>query len=188
VAANLTPSGSSVQPACQTDSNTGLVDCGNWGVSASWTVPSDAVSGVYIAHLVRDDGTHAGADSQIMFVVRDDTSHADLVVSTSDATWQAYNAYGGNSLYTCTTHCPSGNPQGYKAAYAVSYNRPFDGTITTDAGFSNFYYSEYQMVRFLEENGYDASYVAQADVDRDGASLLNHKVYSITFLISFFFW
>ena len=33
------------QPACMTDSSTGLIDCGNWGVSASWTVPSNAVSG-----------------------------------------------------------------------------------------------------------------------------------------------
>ena len=48
-------------------------------------------------------------------------------LQTSDATWEAYNAYGGNSLYTCTVACPPGNPQAYKGAYAVSYNRPFDG-------------------------------------------------------------
>ena len=29
------------QPACLTDSSTGLIDCGNWGLSASWTVPSN---------------------------------------------------------------------------------------------------------------------------------------------------
>ena len=33
------------QPACLTAQATGLVDCGNWGVSATWTVPADAVSG-----------------------------------------------------------------------------------------------------------------------------------------------
>ena len=33
-----------------------------------------------------------------------------MLVQTSDATWQAYNAYGGNSLYTCTVACPPGNP------------------------------------------------------------------------------
>src|SRR6202012_4672402 len=103
------------QPACLTSSSTGLIDCGNWGVSASWTVPSDAVSGVYIAHLVRDD---TGASSQIEFVVRNDASHSDLLVQTSDATWQAYNAYGGNSLYWCSASCPPGNPGGYKGAYA----------------------------------------------------------------------
>src|SRR5258708_6383408 len=40
------------QPACLDDTApTGLIDCGNWAVSASWTVPSNAVSGLYIAHL-----------------------------------------------------------------------------------------------------------------------------------------
>ena len=54
---------------------TGLIDCGNWGVSASWTVPPTPVSGVYIAHLVRDD---TGGGSQILFVVRNDSSHSDI--------------------------------------------------------------------------------------------------------------
>ena len=44
------------QPACDKDTQpTGLIDCGNWAVSASWTVPATAVSGLYIAHLVRND-------------------------------------------------------------------------------------------------------------------------------------
>ena len=46
------------QPACLNDPATGLIDCGNWSVSASWVVPSTAVSGVYIARLVREDGTN----------------------------------------------------------------------------------------------------------------------------------
>lgn len=43
------------QPECRIHNQTRLVDCGGWTVSASWTVPSDAVSGVYIARLVRED-------------------------------------------------------------------------------------------------------------------------------------
>ena len=31
-------------------------DCGTWAVSASWAIPEDAVSGVYVARLVREDG------------------------------------------------------------------------------------------------------------------------------------
>ena len=69
------------QPACTNDSApTGLIDCGNWAVSASWTVPSDAVSGLYLAHLVRDDPGHAGLDSLIPFVVRNDASHSRHLV------------------------------------------------------------------------------------------------------------
>src|SRR3954454_489926 len=121
VAPGLLPSAAlpQTQPACQTSSSTGLVDCGNWGVSASWTVPADAVSGVYIAHLVRDD---TGGESQIPFVVRGDAGHSDMVVQTSDESWAAYNAYGGNNLYSCTVACPTAKPdESYSAAYAVSY-------------------------------------------------------------------
>ena len=111
------------QPACQNDSApTGLIDCGNWAVSASWTVPSDAVSGLYLAHLVRND---TGGESLIPFVVRDDASHSDILFQTADETWQAYNSQGGNSLYSCTINCPPGNPQAYKGAAMVSYNRPW---------------------------------------------------------------
>ena len=42
---------------------------------------------------------HPGA-SHMVFIVRDDASHSDLLFQTSDTTWQAYNSYGGNSLYT----------------------------------------------------------------------------------------
>lgn len=49
------------QPDCDFDGvnmalgqhNTGLVDCHNWDVSAQWTVPQDAVSGIYFAKFVR---------------------------------------------------------------------------------------------------------------------------------------
>jgi Domain of unknown function (DUF4082)/Concanavalin A-like lectin/glucanases superfamily/Fibronectin type III domain/Bacterial Ig domain/Viral BACON domain len=162
------------QPSCLTTASTGLIDCGNWAVSASWTVPSDSVSGVYIARLVRDDN---GGASQIPFVVRDDAAASDMLVRTSDSTWQAYNKYGGNSLYSCTDPlCPPGNPYAYKGAFSVSYNRPFDGTITQDTGRSYLFYAEYQMIRFIERNGYDASYTTQIDAASRPATLLNHKV------------
>ena len=66
------------QPNCLTNQTTGLVDCGNWAVSASWAVPTDAVSGIYLGKLVREDGT-SGAN-HIAFIVRDDDGHSDLSV------------------------------------------------------------------------------------------------------------
>src|SRR5688572_22888363 len=44
------------QPNCLTDPSTGLIDCGNWAVSASWAIPADAISGIYFAKLIREDG------------------------------------------------------------------------------------------------------------------------------------
>ena len=63
------------QPKCKNDSApTGLVHCGNWAVSASWPVPPDAVPGLYLAHLKRNDKTK-GNGSLIPFVVRNPASH-----------------------------------------------------------------------------------------------------------------
>ena len=121
-ASNITPSVSlpQSQPACDVNPGggqaTGLVDCGNWATSAYWQVPSYAVSGLYVALLIRND---TGGVSEVPFVVRDDGSTADIVYQTADATWQAYNAYnppgvsnpngtgidGGNSLYQCYIAC-----------------------------------------------------------------------------------
>jgi hypothetical protein len=177
VAANVLPSATlpQNQPACSTFSDTGLIDCGNWGVSATWQVPATAVSGVYLARLVRDDTT--GAASVIPFVVRDDAAHSDVLFQTSDTTWQAYNSYGGNSLYTCTVACPTGTPLAYKAAYKVSYNRPFN-SAADDQGRSWLMYAEYPMIRFMEANGYDVSYMSGLDVATKAPLLLNHKVFT----------
>ena len=97
------------QPACLSDTQpTGLVDCGNWAVSASWAVPPTAVSGLYLAHLVRND---TGGSSLIPFVVRNDASHSDILFQTDDETWEAYNTWPGttgNDLYQCNDNCPPG--------------------------------------------------------------------------------
>ncbi len=120
-------------------------------MSASWSVPGDAVSGIYVAKLVREDAGHVGETSHVVFVVRDDTGGSKILFQTSDTTWQAYNQYGGNSLYVGG---PGTNPG---RAYKVSYNRPFTtrGTGAEDSVFN----AEYPMVRWLERNGYDVSYI-----------------------------
>src|SRR5215469_2087859 len=166
------------QPACKNDTApTGLIDCGNWAVSASWTVPSNAVSGLYLAHLKRDD-TSTGNGSLIPFVVRNDSSHSDILFQTDDETWQAYNSQGGNSLYACASNCPPGSPTAYKGASKVSYNRPWH-TALDDSGRSWFMYAEYNMIRFLEENGYDLSYTSGVDVSQPGYApvIEQHKIF-----------
>lgn len=152
------------QPSPLKNTATGLVDAGNWAKSASWTVPPDAVSGVYVAKLVRQDGT--AGNQHIPFVVRSaDTAKSDILFQTSDTTWQAYNTWGGNSLYR-------GSPAG--RAYKVSYNRPFTnrGDTTGTTGPRDFLFdADYPMLRWLERNGYDVSYVSGVDMDRRGGTL-----------------
>jgi Domain of unknown function (DUF4082)/Bacterial Ig domain/Purple acid Phosphatase, N-terminal domain/Fibronectin type III domain len=153
------------QPACLTDSTTGLIDCGNWAESASWTVPPDATSGVYFAEMTRLD---TGGGSQIFFIVRADSSKSAILFQTSDTTWQAYNSWGGNNLY-------SGNTSAGRA-FKVSYNRPFQ-TQDYNSGQSWVLNAEYPMIRWLEANGYDLTYATGVDTDRSGSLLLNHKLF-----------
>ncbi|MEO6031856.1 MAG: N,N-dimethylformamidase beta subunit family domain-containing protein, partial [Burkholderiaceae bacterium] len=164
--ASVTPSATlpQSQPNCMNDTATGLIDCGNWAVSGSWAIPASAVSGIYFAKLVRTD---TGGASHIVFIVRNDASTSDLLFQTSDTTWQAYNEYGGNSLYT-------GSPAG--RAYKVSYNRPFT-TRGVAGGQDLVFNAEYPMVRWLEANGYDVSYFSGVDADRSGGLILNHRAF-----------
>ena len=159
------------QPNPLIDEERGLVDAGNWAVSASWTVPTDAVSGIYFARLTRQDATPG--ESMIPFVVRDDDSESDIVFQTSDTTWQAYNAWGGASLYE--NFLENGTDT---RAYAVSYNRPLKIITSVYGGSWDFIFtSEYAAIRWLERNGYDVSYISGVDVARSGSLLLDHKVF-----------
>ncbi|MFD2091856.1 DUF4082 domain-containing protein [Blastococcus deserti] len=152
------------QPDCLYDGSTGMTDCGNWAVSATWTVPTSAVSGYYVANFIRDDVSGA---SQFPFIVRNDASTSDLLIQASDSTWQAYNKYGGNSVYE--SNFP-GSSDG--RAYKVSYNRPYLNTGT--ASFMN---AELPLLRWVERNGYDVSYISATDTTRDGSLLLRHKTF-----------
>ncbi|MET3332220.1 MULTISPECIES: DUF4082 domain-containing protein [Bradyrhizobium] len=158
-----------VQPAALRDPSTGLVDAGNWSVTDSWSVPTDAASGVYIANVI--NGTEI---FQIPFIIRNDASHSDIVLQTSDEDWQAYNGWGGANLYF-------GNGPGVNgSAYAVSYNRPLvtrDGTGTFSEGGDSPFTAEIAAIYWLEQNGYDVSYISGIDAATNGSLLLNHKVF-----------
>ena len=119
------------------------------------------------------------------FLTFETSSHSDIIYQTSDETRAAYNPYDdnlsdeqsnvGNSLYQCTIACPPGNPLEYKGAYKVSLNRP---NIAAGLGAQySFWDAEFPMVEFLEQNGYDVSYMSGVDSDRSGALIKNHKVF-----------
>ncbi len=151
---------------CVSDPNTEIYDCGKWAVSATWAVPSDAISGVYVALL----SPSSGGASEIPFVVRNDASTSKVLFKTSDATWQAYNTYGGADFYQGNTH---------SRARRISYNRPF-WTRGTVQGRDYLFSNEYPMLKFLERNGYDLSYTTDVDTDRSGALIKNHQVFMST--------
>ncbi len=169
------------QPACLTDSTTNLVDCGNWAITASWQVPTTAVSGIYFVTLTRTDN---GGQNLIVFIVRNDASTSKLLFQTSDETWQAYNEWQpssdstpdpitvGHSLYGPTELFDITN-----RAYKVSYNRPFHTRDFEEESLSFVFGPEFAMVQWLEQNGYDVSYFTSVDAVRNANLIANHKIY-----------
>jgi hypothetical protein len=188
------------QPDCLQDPSTRLYDCGNWTSSATWHVPTDARSGVYVARLVRTDVTDStptvkpparphsyGAcgfgklanplaeprASHIVFIVREDESTSDIVFQTADTTWHAFNRYGGSSL---DGGFINGKALGlHHRAFKVSYNRPLTSRSAEAA--CQFFNAEYPMVRWLEANGYDVTYISGVDTARSGERLKRHRVF-----------
>ena len=76
------------------DPTTGLLQL-NWSVSYTLQTTTSWVTGIYLAELIGSDGT----SQYIPFVVRDDSSTADILYVVGVNTWQAYNDWGGKSLY-----------------------------------------------------------------------------------------
>ncbi len=159
------------QPACLSDSTTGLLDCSNWSTSYTLTTTSAWPSGIYLLRLVRTDNSN---DNQILLVVRDDGRHPDVIYGTGMTAFQAYNNYGGKSLYTFNSN---GNVtvSGTARAVKVSFDRPFE---QPRSGLRDWYTNtELATVEWLERNGYDVSYVSNGDLETQPTLLQNAHAY-----------
>jgi len=144
------------QPDPTLDPSTGMVEC-TWAKSFSVPIGADWPSGVYLVRVALADGTARFAP----FVVRDRRG-VDVLVILPTNTDQAYNTWGGESLYYDSRyHFPVGH------AYEVSFDRPFD---VTESG-SYFLYSAMPTVEYLEANGYDVAYAVDHDVHADSSLL-----------------
>ncbi len=158
------------QPYCQREYTTGLVDCSNWTTTTTITTTQDWPSGVYLIRLAREDG----ADNQILLVVRHDSSNSAVQYSVPVGTYQAYNNYGGRSLYAYNSwggNTVLGSPEAAK----VSFDRPYNETLVGDR---NWYTrSDIQNVSWLEQQGYDVSYVTSVDLETGAAQPQAHRVF-----------
>ncbi len=138
-----------VQPGCPTSPETGLVECA-WSDTFTFTVGADWVSGLYLIKVKRPDGYKRFAP----LVVKDDRT-ADLLFQPAFHTYQAYNTWGGQSLYSSIT-LPNGK------AYQVSYDRPYKD----DDGSGQVLRWEVHLARLLEREGYDVTYATNLDFER----------------------
>jgi N,N-dimethylformamidase beta subunit-like, C-terminal len=148
------------------DPVTGLVECA-WrdpyrletrDASGPWT------TGIYLARLTTlparsgSGPPRQGTQSFIVFVVRDDARAAALVFQSSVTTFAAYNNWGGKSLY--------GFNSGGAPARKVSFDRPYAANpygVRLDGAGDFLRRWEYNLVRYLEREGYDVTYVTDVD-------------------------
>jgi hypothetical protein len=150
--------------AGQQDQTTGVVHAG-WPVTDVLSIPASSTSGYYVGVLrLTVGGDDTGALGYVPFVVRDPPGRrSPIVVQVPTNTWQAYNPWGGKSLYPF-------NSTSLAPAVRVSFDRPL--AFTAQGPFD----WEYTLVRFLEREGYDVSYQTNLDTDRRPESLLEHRL------------
>lgn len=148
-----------------------LRDC-RWQPTATITIPEDWVSGVYVGKLIAQ---REGLQSYVIFIVRDDRV-ADFMFQCSDATWQAYNRWPDHfSLYD------DGQNEWYWGGESqVSFNRPYakycqfvDAPLSIGSG--EWFLWEYPLAYWLEQHGYDVTYVSGIDTHADASGLLRAK-------------
>lgn len=147
------------------DPSTGYLDAG-WPVTDVLNVGNSWLSGYYLGAVRVTAGTDVGAAYRVPFIVRAaDTRRSLVLVQASTNTWQAYNTWGGRSLYYP-------NMQGVIDNH-VSFDRPYAVMPMSDESEQRF---ELPLLRFLERSGYDVSYQADSDTDADPGSLLLHRL------------
>ena len=150
------------------DPVTGMVSCDHWTKTTTLNVPSTWVTGVYLAKLTASNGN----ETFITFTVRDDGGTEPILFQTSVTTYQAYNAWGGISLYTNNTN---GSVYPYGHATKVSFDRPYDPLDGNGAG--HFFSYEYPFIRWAESQGYNVSYITDVDTATNVNPITHHRVY-----------
>lgn len=160
------------QPIPEWDTETGYLAC-DWPVTDTLDVGKHWPSGVYMATFVATSGDYAGESTGSVFAVRereDRNRTAKMLVQLPIATSQAYNGWGGKSLYGFTSAKTTAKEEtGGKAADIVSYDRPIGGAPNLHMRYA------IHGVRFLEKEGYDVSYATDVDVHQNPGMLRNHE-------------
>ncbi|HTQ08082.1 MAG TPA: N,N-dimethylformamidase beta subunit family domain-containing protein [Polyangiaceae bacterium] len=145
------------QPACPPSKATGLIEC-RWATAFSIKIDPSWVSGYYLVKFTREDGFDATAP----LIVREATPFAPLLVQASVNTWQAYNRWGGTSLY--------------HDAEQVSYDRPYGELDEPGSLFAH----ETYLYTWLEKHGVEVAYTTDVDIDRDPSVLDSIRLFVVS--------
>ena len=129
----------------------------NWTPSTSFTIDDTWPPGSYLLKLVSSEG---GAQYVPLTVRRDECS-ASLVVVSAVTTWQAYNPWGGRSLYE-----NFGDGNRLDRSKVVSFDRPYD--LAYSWGSADFLTHELPLIALIEELGIDTAYATDIDLHTSG--------------------
>jgi hypothetical protein len=154
------------QPAPTTAPGLGTVSC-PWTPTMMLSIDDSWPPGCYLLKLVNN----AGNQQYIPLTVRDDASTAAYVLQNSVTTWQAYNLWGGYSLYYGPNS--SGKPVFADRARAVSFDRPYPQTWASGA--ADFVGNEFPLLYHLESLGLDLTYWTDIDLHTNPLLLGNHN-------------
>ena len=150
------PGGLQAKPTV--DPKTNMVET-QWAPTTTVTIGPDWTPGPYLLKLVSASGQH-----YIPLTVRNDASRAAIAIIQAVSNWQAYNDWGGYSLY-------KGPKGGSQRAKVVSYDRPYG-----DDGAGDFLAIEFPLISFAEELGFDVTYLTSIDLEARPDALKNHRV------------
>lgn len=136
------------QSACGRDPVTALVEC-DWNDTFKIPIASDWVSGLYVVKVKRSEGY-----KRFHPIVVRDARKAEILYTPNFTTYQAYNTWGGESLYfDGSGKMPSGR------AWQVSFNRPY----ASSEGGGKTFNLDLALIQFIERHGYDVTYGTQLD-------------------------
>ena len=153
-----------------------MIEC-NWTPSYTLAVPTNWTTGSTSSSSQRLDGTQL--QNWMTFVVRDDSSTAPVVYSFDINTWQAYNFWGGSgnnnlgiSLYGRFNDVTWQRQR--SRAYTVSFDRPTWSRARRRRG--QLHVWDFPMVKWMESQGYDMTYVTDIDLQSNPNLLHGHRV------------
>ena len=134
--------------AVSSTASLGLLDCSNWTVNATLTTTASWPSGVYLLRVTRRD---TGRNTHVLLVVRDDGRDAEVLYGIPDTSYQAYNYWGGKSLYddkSTGVQTVAGTARAVKVSFDRPYEPPHDDILR-----DWYTRADYPTVSWLEKRG-----------------------------------
>jgi hypothetical protein len=152
-------------PTATTASGTSVIEA-HWDPSLTVDIADSWAPGDYLFMLTAS----TGGQQWVPLTVRDDSSHAAYLIMNAVTDWQAYNTWGGCSLY----QCPGGRSTWHRLgarANEVSFDRPYG----FGSGAADFGGNELPLISMMEANSLDVAYTTDVDLDLHPELVLQHK-------------